>query len=676
MYTPYLHMPLRERLHKRTRSLQDPHFLPFAYRFHANLTGIKKLFDRLYGHRPDAETHFWALVDDLFEAFEDRATDLRDQDLAREAKPDWLLSEKRMGMMLYTDRFAGDLQAFQAKIPYLEELGVNWIHLMPLLASPPGNNDGGYAVSDYRAVDPALGDLASLKETARLLRQRGMLLTLDMVLNHTSDQHAWAQAARAGDQHYQDYYYFFENRWLPNQYEEVMPEVFPQSAPGNFTYLSELDRWVMTVFHSYQWDLNYTNPAVFREMLKILLFLANLGVDILRLDAVAFTWKQIGTTSQNLPEAHLILQLMKACCKVVAPGVAFIAEAIVAPHEVIRYFGEGEAQTHECEIAYHATFMALLWDALATGETQLLKMGLKGVPDKPYGTTWINYLRCHDDIGLGFDEQDLYALGKHPMSHKQFLVDFYRGNFPGSIATGAPFMFNPKTGDARISGSMAALTGLEWAEKHQDEGAIEMALRKICMLHAVIFAYGGLPLLYYGDEVGTPNDHSYLDNPTQAYDNRWMHRPIINWKRIGKRNEAGSLEQRLFRHIQTLILLRKASPEFADYNTTNVEQPQNPHLFAFMRWHPEGARTLVIANFNVGQQQEPLGFLHQCGFDPAHVVDKISGHPPTMQTGSVVLAPYQCYWLTDDSTFGAFQQAEEMQALQQLDWGTQGTGSL
>lgn len=668
MYYPRIHLRLQRRLASLASTVPEHAYSSFVYRFSANLSWIHRLFFRLYHGRPDAETQFWRLVDDIIDAYLQREADLKQQDLAREATPDWLLSEKRVGMMLYTDRFAGDLKGFQQRIPYLQELGINWIHLMPLLQSPEGSNDGGYAVSDYRAVDPRLGDMDALRETARHLRQQDMLLTLDMVMNHTSDQHAWAQAALEGDPQYQQYYYMYDDRWLPNQFEDSMPEVFPDSAPGNFTYLPDLNKWVMTVFHQYQWDLNYTHPEVFREMLKVMFFLGNVGVDILRLDAVAFTWKQIGTSCQNLPEAHVILQLMKACTRVAMPGVAFIAEAIVAPQEVIRYFGEGDAYGHECEIAYHATFMALLWDALATGETHLLRMGLKDIPRKPYGTTWINYLRCHDDIGLGFDVNHLYALGKDPMGHKRFLVDFYSGRFDGSIARGAPFMDNPKTGDARISGSMAALTGLQWAERHQDEWALEIGKKRIEMLHAVILAYGGLPMLYYGDEIGTPNDTTYLSNPDQAYDNRWMHRPIIDWDRAGRRSQKGTVEHHLFTRIQTLLLLRKASPELADHNTTHVEDTENPHVFAFMRWHAEGARTLVVANFHVSPQWVSLDLLRKCGFEPTDVRDKISGQGPDIVGGSLRLAPYQCVWLTDAGTFAAFQQAAEMKRLAELGW--------
>ncbi|MEL6132391.1 MAG: alpha-amylase, partial [Bacteroidota bacterium] len=399
-------------------------------------------------------------------------------------------------------------------------------------------------------------------------------------------------------------------------------------------------------------------------------FLANLGVDILRLDAVAFTWKQLGTDSQNLPQAHTILQLFKACAQVAAPGVAFIAEAIVAPQEVIKYFGEGEKRGHECEVAYHATFMAALWEALATGEVDLLQMSVKDVPQKPDRTTWITYLRCHDDIGLGFEDAHIRALGKDPFRHKHFLIDFYSGRFPGSDAMGAPFAHNPKTGDARLSGSLAALIGLEYAEQSGNPQTIEQAMAKYRMLHGVILSYGGLPMVYYGDEVGTGNDHSYLENPDQSYDNRWMHRPVIDWERVAARHKKGAVAHQAFQALQQLILLRKASPEMGDFNSLSIEHSGNSHVFSYLRWHPEGARTLVLANFHSQTQHVAFDLLWRCGFDPVQVMDKLSGKRPDTYFHSIQMAPYQMYWLTDSGTFIAFQDADEMKQLKErFEWG-------
>ncbi|MCI4669762.1 MAG: alpha-amylase family protein [Bacteroidia bacterium] len=670
MYDPKLHFQFRQLLSEKENVKARQEYEAFSQRAFANLSRIKNLFTRLYGNQKNWETQYWLLMEDLIQTFIDRPVELRRQDMNREADRDWYLNEKLVGMMLYVDRFAGKLDDFESKVSYIKELGVNWIHLMPLLKSPEGSNDGGYAVSDYRAVDPKFGSMEELRRIADKLRGEDMLLTLDMVMNHTADEHEWAQKARSGDPYYQDFYYFFDNRSMPDWYEEGMPEVFPQSAPGNFTHIPELNKWVMTVFHNYQWDLNYRNPIVFREMMKILLFLANVGVDIIRLDAVAFTWKIPGSTSQNTEEAHVILQLMKACAEVVAPGFAFIAEAIVAPHEVIRYFGEGESYGHECEIAYNATFMALLWDAVASEDTTMLRKGAQAIPAKPDGTTWINYLRCHDDIGLGFDENILHELGKSPYHHKKYLVDYYSGNFKGSMALGAPFAFNPKTGDARISGSLAALAGLERAIKDNNSELIDLAIQKILMLHGIILSYGGLPMIYYGDEIGMGNDHSYLDDPDKSYDNRWMHRPIMDWNKADKRVDPASPEGRIYKGLQKLILLRKSSPEFADQNSLSIEDSGNPFVFSFLRWNYEGAKTLVLSNFTSSTHFVRTEHLSKLGFIPYDMRDKLSGSAPKFYHDLIEIPPYGQYWLTDKTTFDAFQAAEEMEALQsQFKWG-------
>lgn len=652
MYNPQLQHILNKHLDTYQAQLNGRDFRDFVTRLSANLNRINHLFNILYGRRNGQVDSLGKLLDTLFACYLERPADLKAIDRSREEKNDWILDEKWVGMALYVDRFSGKLKQFKKKLPYLEELGVNWVHLMPLQESPPGSNDGGYAVSNYRKLDPKIGNMKDMQSVTKALRKRDMLLTLDLVVNHTSDQHEWAQKALAGDPYYQDFYYFFDDRYHPDQYEESMPEVFPESSPGNFTYQPQLGKWVMTVFHDYQWDLNFTNPEVFIEMLKIMLFWGNQGVDILRIDAPAFIWKQKGTTSQNLPEAHLILQLFKACTQVVAPGMACIAEAIVAPNEIIKYFGEGENEGRECEVAYNATLMALLWEALATHDTSLLRRGLQEVPQKPVGTTWINYVRCHDDIGLGFDDSDISAVGYNAAAHREFLVNYYSGRFAGSHATGAPFMFNPKTGDARISGSLASLAGLEAAVQDQSVVDPQIPIQKILMLYGIVFSFGGLPLIYYGDELGTPNDHSFLDDPDKAYDNRWMHRPIIDWETAERRKEAGTVENQIFEGLQKLIAIRKKSPEFADQNSNNIEYCENKHIFTFLRWDMSGAKTLVVANFHHNMQHIQSEILYRCGFHMEHgVIDKISGEAPDIQGGLIRLKPYQICWLTDKATY-------------------------
>jgi len=438
MYEQQSHSLLNRTLDQMEPALRQHDLRYFYTRLGANFYAIYNLFNRLYGERKDFEAQLVALVNVLARQYIEREAELKRRDIAREADYNWFLSQQWVGMALYLDGFAGDLQGLSGRLPYLQELGVNLVHILPIMECPPGASDGGYAVKNFRNVDERAGTLQDLRELAAKMRGRDILLTLDVVLNHTSDEHEWARKARAGAAEYQDYYYIFNNRDVPDMFEETMPEVFPETSSGNFTFDEDMQKWVMTVFNSYQWDLNCSNPAVFIEMVDIILFWANQGADIVRLDAVAFLWKKIGTTCQNEREAHLILQLLKDCCQVTAPGVLFIAEAIVAPVEITKYFGEDAVIAKECEIAYNATFMALLWDAIATKNALLLNQGIRSLPEKLDHATWLNYIRCHDDIGLGFDDSDIAAVNYEPLAHRRFLVDYYTGQL---AATRKPAMY-------------------------------------------------------------------------------------------------------------------------------------------------------------------------------------------------------------------------------------------
>jgi amylosucrase len=481
MYEQISHAVLNRILDRLDPSVRQRNMRHFYTRLGANFYSVYCLMYRLYGKRADFEEVLQRLVEMLARNYLDRPDDLIASDKAREEDHNWFLNEKWVATALYVNAYAGTLKGMHERLPYLQELGVNLVHLMPLLECPKGASDGGYAVSNFRAVDDRLGTMDDLEDLGKAIRKKDMILALDVVLNHTSDEHEWARKARDGDPQYQDFFYTFPDRKLPDQYERTMPEVFPSTAPGNFTWNEEMQRWVMTVFHNYQWDLNYQNPQVFIEMLDIMFNLANKGADILRLDAVAFLWKKIGSMGQNEYEAHLIVQAMKDCFQITAPGVLFIAEAIVAPAEVARYFGEDAILAKECEIAYNASFMALLWDAVATKNTRLLMRGHESIPMKLERATWLNYVRCHDDIGLGFDNADIARAGYDPHAHRRFIIDFYSGTFESSYATGQKFMENPKTGDARISGSLASLCGLERALDENNEWEIEKAISRILL---------------------------------------------------------------------------------------------------------------------------------------------------------------------------------------------------
>jgi len=648
MYEQVSHSLLNDILIKLNLKEYGHDLQHFYTRLGANFFAIYSIFHNLYGDREDFNDQLKNLVETMARKYVKRSHQLRETDLFREKDHNWFLSQKWVAMALYCDGFATDLKGMQSKLHHLQELGINMIHIMPICDCPEIKNDGGYAVRDFLQIDKRFGSIEDLDLLIKSLQNREMLLTLDVVVNHTSNEHAWAKKARQGDQQYQDYYFVFDDRQLPDIYEEAMPEVFPEFAPGSFTWDEEMGKWVMTVFNDFQWDLNYRNPAVFIEMLDILLFWANHGVDILRLDAVAFLWKKMGSSCQNEREAHLILQLLKDCCQVTAPGVLFIAEAIVAPTEIVKYFGEDAINAKECEMAYNATLMALMWEAVATKSTSLLNKGIQSIPEKLERATWLNYIRCHDDIGWGFSDTDIIDAGFDPVLHRRFLVDYYTGNYGMSNAKGFAFGVNKITGDARISGSLASLAGLETALITNNAEAIDSAIKTIILLHNIILSFGGIPLLYYGDDTGTLNDDSYLSDIHKSTDNRWTHRPQLNWEKIEKRKEAGTVEYRLFNTLKKLIAIRKEVPAFADKNNREILDTNNPHLLAFSRFDQTGThvRVLAISNFNDMDQTIDVTPFRQKGFFQfAQVKDLSTGDTFTIAGNELTIPALSFYWL-------------------------------
>ena len=651
MYEQVSHSLLNDILTKIEAEIKDKNLQYFFTRLGANFYSIYSLFHQLYGHRDDFKSQLHELVKILTRSYIARSTELRQIDLAREKNHNWFLSQQWVGYAVYCREFSGDLKGLETKLGYLQELGINMLHIMPILDCPKGKSDGGYAVRDFRKINADIGTVDDLDALAANLKKRDTLLVLDVVVNHTSDEHEWALKAISGDKKYQDYYYVFDDRSTPDLYEQNMPEIFPENAPGNFTWNAEMGKWVMTVFNDYQWDLNYQNPAVFIEMVDIILYWANHGADIIRLDAVAFLWKKIGSTCQNEREAHLILQLMKDCCQVTAPGVLFIAEAIVAPVEVIKYFGEDAINAKECEIAYNATLMALLWEAVATKNATLLNRAILSIPDKLERATWLNYVRCHDDIGLGFDDNDIRLAGYEPALHRQFLLNYYTADTDPSSpnsAKGIAFGTNKKNGDARIAGSLASLAGLEIAIQHNDEYAIQCSIDTILLLHGVILAFGGIPLIYYGDAIGTLNDRAYLEDDHKKNDNRWIHRQVMNWKRSELRHEKGSIEQRIFSGLKKMIAIRKEITAFADHNNRELISLDNPHLFCFLRTHGTGIhpRVLVVCNFAHQQESCNIEGLRKLGLlQHATVKNLFSDDTVDLSNSILTIPPLGMYWL-------------------------------
>lgn len=585
------------------KKITDPHF---NRRLGANFPIITSLFEQLYQHHPLKKEAHQKLIEKLIQYFDQRKESLKKRDFSRLQNPYWYTSEKIVGMMLYTDRFNSNFNGIKNKISYFKELGINTIHLMPFLEVPEPENDGGYAVKNYKNTNPKLGSLEEFELLTEELHENDINLVMDFVLNHCADTHDWAIKAKNGDPKYKDYFYFFKDRTMPDAYERTMLEIFPDTAPGNFTWLEEQQEWVMTLFHHYQWDINYKNPYVLVDMIDNMLYLANKGVDIFRLDAVAYMWKDIGRFNQNLPEVHLLLQIFKLCGQVVAPGIAYIAEAIVAPKEIIKYFGEENAQGDECDIAYNATFMALSWEALATGNTDLLRKSMRNVPQKPNNTTWINYARCHDDIGLGFEDQLIYELGKDPLQHRLFMLSHYCDE-KETFGRGMRFMQEPN-GNARLSGSLASLSGLEKAVEVGDEHHTKLAIKKINLQHAIILSLGGIPMIYSGDEIATTNYYNYLKEENKKNDNRWLHRPMMDWDVI-ENLEKHPHKKLVFNTLQKMITLRKETPAFADSNDLEYIDSGNSHLLVYKKTSKYEKSIWVIANFSSYNTQFPSWFI-------------------------------------------------------------------
>jgi amylosucrase len=608
----------------------------FRQRLDQHFGHLFHLLFTLYGDRYDFLYHFEQILLTLDRAAQARPAELRALDARRETEPHWFQQQSMLGGVCYVDRFGGNLQGIREQIDYFCELGLTYLHLMPLFATPAGDNDGGYAVSDYRTVAPELGTMPELAELAGELRRRGISLVLDFVFNHSANEHCWARRARAGAPDFQEFYYMFPDRTLPDAYEQTLREIFPDEHAGAFIYEPAIDRWIWSTFHRYQWDLNYRNPAVFTAMLDEMLYLANIGVEILRLDAIAFIWKEMGTACENLPEAHLLVQAFNSCARIAAPALLFKSEAIVHPADVVKYIAPGE-----CKLSYNPLLMALLWNALATREVGLLRHSMQRRLAIPAGTAWVNYVRSHDDIGWTFSDEDAAELGINGYDHRRFLNDFYTGGFPGSFARGMPFQYNPHTGDLRISGTTASLAGLEKALREETAAEVELAIRRILLIHAIIMSIGGIPLIYLGDEVGSLNDYAYTENPAYAADSRWLHRSLRDAQAYAERGDAQSIAGQIYCGLRHIIAIRQQTPALAGQDCA-VLNPANEHVFAYLRWHSNG-RLLVLANFSEARQRVSgnLLRLHGSGYrfrdlfseqcyDPAH---------------NLLLEAYQCVWL-------------------------------
>ena len=565
----------------------------FERRLARHYDELKWLYCELYHGNMQA---FDYCVEMLRRAWADRKPALRAQDAAREANPDWYRRRDLLGMMMYTGAFAGTLKGVEEKLPYIQECGVNYLHLMPLLQSPKGRSDGGYAVADFRTVEPELGTMEDLEHLADACREKGMSLCLDFVMNHTSEDHEWAKKARVGVPGYRDRYFFYDNWDIPNEFEKTVPQVFPTTAPGSFTWLEDCQQVVMTNFYPYQWDLNYANPVVFNDMTENLLYLTNRGIDVIRLDAVPYIWKELGTSCRNLPQVHTLVRMVRMVCEIVCPSVLLLGEVVMEPAKVVPYFGTPEKP--ECHMLYNVTTMATTWNSLATADVSLLRHQMDTVCALPKDFLFLNYLRCHDDIGWGLDYPWLGArFGTDEVAHKKYLNDWFTGKWPGSDSRGELYNDDPTLGDARLCGTTASLCGVEVAEQEQDPFKMERAIACDLMLHAWMLVQSGIPVLYSGDEIGQLNDYTYHDDPEKWDDSRYLHRGNFRWDLAELRHDLATRQGKQFEGLRRLETIRAGEPAFDARADVWTFDTGSNHVLGVGRWY-KGHKLIAFFNFS------------------------------------------------------------------------------
>ena len=606
----------------------------FTERFNRYYDEIKWLYCELYQGQTDVMDHLKSLIAGMLSFYNERKASLKESDLRREADPDWYKRNDLYGMMLYVDCFSGDLPGLEKKLGYLKECNVNYVHLMPLLASPKGRSDGGYAVSDFRQVQPSLGTMKDFARVADRCHEMGINIALDFVMNHTSEDHAWAKRARAGEKEYQDRYFFFNSFDVPAMYEETCPQVFPTTAPGNFTFLDDCGKYVMTTFYPYQWDLNYRNPVVLNEMIFNMLFLANQGVDIVRLDAVPYIWKELGTNCRNLPQVHSMVRIMRMICEIVCPGVLLLGEVVMAPDKVAPYFGTPEKP--ECHMLYNVTTMASTWNTVATREAGLLKRQLDILASLPRTYIFQNYLRCHDDIGWGLDYEYLACFGIEEGAHKKYLNDFLTGKWPDSFSRGELYNDDPRLRDARLCGTTASLVGIERYGFEGNRPLVNRAVQYDITLHAFMLSQSGIPVIYSGDEIGMLNDYSYKKDRDKADDSRYLHRGNFKWDLAERRNTEGTVQYQLFHALDKLAHIRSSHSVFDAEVPFRTLDTWDQSTLALVRENNE-EKFIGIYNFS---EHDRTAWINE---EDGPYMDLLTGKQ--MEARGVNVPAFGCYWL-------------------------------
>ena len=567
----------------------------FAQRMEKHQDELRWLYMELYGN----DAMYAELCEQMHDYYLKRSTELKKRDIKKEKNPDWFKEKEMLGMMLYIDNFAGNLKGVEKKLAYLKECNVNCLHLMPFLDTPKGKSDGGYAVSDFRKVRPDLGTMKDLARLTEKCHENGMNVCMDFVMNHTSEEHEWAKRARAGEGEYMSRYFFYDNGDIPARYEETVPQVFPTTAPGNFTWLPEIGHYVLTTFYPYQWDLNYRNPRVFNEMMYNFLFLANQGMDIIRIDAVPYIWKELGTSCRNLKEVHTIVRMMRMIAEIVCPSVILLGEVVMEPEKVVPYFGT--VKKPECHMLYNVTTMATTWNSIATRDIRLLKKQMDIVSRLPKQYTFLNYLRCHDDIGWGLDFDTMKQWGMEEPSHKRYLNDYFTGKIAGSISRGELYNDDPVTQDARFCGTTASMCGIEAAGFEGNAEKMQTAIQEDLMLHAYMLTQSGIPMLYSGDELGQVNDYSYKDDAEKASDSRYLHRGAFLWELADKRKDLSTVQGQLFQMLNRLEQIRRQENVFSQEAEVYTYDVHNDSILGILREY-KGERFIALFNFSESEQ--------------------------------------------------------------------------
>jgi len=621
-------------MNEKVKTQENPAEVLYQQRFQKHFDELRWLYMELYGN----DSMFAELCDNMKRFYDERNDALKAQDRQREENPEWYKKNDMLGMMFYIDNFAGNMKGVQEKLDYIEKCNVNYIHLMPFLETPEGRSDGGYAVSDFRKVQEKLGTMEDLENLTAACHEKHINVCMDFVMNHTSEDHEWAKRARQGEGEYMSRYFFYDNDYIPSRYEETVPQVFPTTAPGNFTWLPEISHYVMTTFYPYQWDLNYKNPRVFNEMMYNFMFLANRGIDIIRIDAVPYIWKELGTQCRNLLQVHTIVRMMRMIGEIVCPGILLLGEVVMEPEKVVPYFGTVEKP--ECHMLYNVTTMATTWHTVATRDVRLLKKQLDIVNALPKDYVFLNYLRCHDDIGWGLDYPALREEGIGEVSHKKYLNDYFRGYTGYSNSRGELYNEDPVTGDARFCGTTASMCGIERAAFEHNEAMMDSAVRMDVMLHAYMFMQSGIPVLYSGDEIGQLNDYTYKEDPNKAGDSRYIHRGAMNWKLAENTGDETTVEGRLFGMLDKLEKIRKSEKAFVSNADTWTIETWEKEVLCIGRYF-DGDKIIGIFNFS---EHDKTAWINETDGD---YTDMLTGR--RMKASGVDIPAYGFYYLKKEN---------------------------